>query len=293
MMLWNQVDHTLNLIRISYLSFLLDYLSVISWIQMYLFWCFIPLLILFPFVLLHLKVLWCWCFFLQFSSGIDSIASVLLLTNFIKLNPPAFQIFLIHWIKSTASSSPLEFSACHQLQSQILFRYLLRFVSKYICFNLKMKYHQIDVHAFYDLRLDSWYFRSPNTCILVSYFYAQVPLLPLHSLNIYNESSLLLPESCQYTNVLIAQVWSWYHPVVEWCTSTLYIIAKNYKEFSLVLLDEKPYGGVCVMFFLFVIAVCFPCNLFCNHISNKFLAHFIKMLILQKSFLQTVQLFDY
>ena len=206
MMLWNQVDHTLNLIRISYLSFLLDYLSVISWIQMYLFWCFILLLILFPFVFLHLKDLWCCCFFLQFSSGIDSIASILLLTNFVKLNPPAFQIFLIHWIKSTASSSPLESSACHQLQSQILFHYLLRFISKYTCFNLKMKYHQIDVHAFYDLRLDSWYLRSPNTCILVSYFYAQVPLLPLHSLNIYNESSLLLPESCQYTNVLIAQV---------------------------------------------------------------------------------------
>ena len=47
-------------------------------------------------------------FFLQFSSGIDSIASILLLTNFVKLNPPAFQTFLIHWIKSTASSSPLE-----------------------------------------------------------------------------------------------------------------------------------------------------------------------------------------
>ena len=281
MVLWNQVDHTLNLI---------------SWIQMYLFWCFILLLILFPFVFLHLKDLWCWCFSFNFPLElIPSLQSCCLqtLSNWIlQLSRHFLSIglnLLLHQVLWKTS-------ACHQLQlhqSQILFHYLLRFISKYTCFNLKMKYHQIDVHAFYDLRLDSWYLRSPNTCILVSYFYAQVPLLPLHSLNIYNESSLLLPESCQYTNVLIAQVWSWYHPVVEWCTSTLYIIAKNYKEISLVLLDEKPYGGVCVMFFLFVIAVCFPCNLFCNHISNKFLAHFIKMLILQKSFLQTVQLFDY
>ena len=59
----NQVDHTLNLIRIAYLSSLLAYLSIISWIQMYLFWCYISLPMLFLFVLLHFLALWCWYFF--------------------------------------------------------------------------------------------------------------------------------------------------------------------------------------------------------------------------------------
>ena len=47
-------------------------------------------------------------FSIQCSSGIDFITSILLLTNFVKMNPPALQIFLILWIKSTASSIPLE-----------------------------------------------------------------------------------------------------------------------------------------------------------------------------------------
>ena len=53
-------------------------------------------------------------FFLQCSSGIDFITSILLLTNFVKMNPPALQIFLILWIKFTASTIPLEDLACHQ-----------------------------------------------------------------------------------------------------------------------------------------------------------------------------------
>ena len=53
-------------------------------------------------------------FFLQCSSQIDFITSILLLTNFVIMNPPALQIFLILWIKSAASSIPLEDLACHQ-----------------------------------------------------------------------------------------------------------------------------------------------------------------------------------
>ena len=69
----SQVDHALNLIWIAYLSLLLDYPVVISWIQMYLFWCSAPFLILFLFVLLHPQVLWCWCFFCNVSLKLISL----------------------------------------------------------------------------------------------------------------------------------------------------------------------------------------------------------------------------
>ena len=167
MVIPNQVDHTWNLIQIACLFLLLAYLPVIlnpnvSVLIFHttpnaLFFCISPLsssLMLTS--------------FLQCSSGIDFITSVLLLTNFVKLNPPALQIFFIRWIKSTASSI-WKTSAYRQHknfvwlfllhQSQIPFHYLLRFVSKHNCCKLEIKYHQIDAHTFHDLRLDSWYLR--------------------------------------------------------------------------------------------------------------------------------------
>ena len=126
-------------------------------------------------------------FFLQCSCGIDFITLVLLHTNFIKLNPPALEIFYICWIKPAALSSLLKISASCKYktivwmfflhQSQILFHYLLKFISKHNCCNLEMKYHQIDVHTFHDLQLDFWYLHSPTTKVLVSSFDLWVPLL--------------------------------------------------------------------------------------------------------------------
>ena len=95
--------------------------------------------------------------FLQCSSGIDFITSILLLTNFVKMNPPALQIFLILWITLQLHQFLLKTSACHQqecsccIRPKFLFHYLLKFVSKHNCSNLEMKYHQIDVHTFHDL----------------------------------------------------------------------------------------------------------------------------------------------
>ena len=122
-------------------------------------------------------------FSIQCSSGIDFITSILLLTNFVKMNPPALQIFLILWITLQLHQFLLKTSACHQqecsccIRPKFLFHYLLKFVSKHNCSNLEMKYHQIDVHTFHDLWLDLWCLRSPTTRILVSAFDPRIPLL--------------------------------------------------------------------------------------------------------------------
>ena len=103
-------------------------------------------------------------FFLQCSSGIDFITSMLLLTNFVKTIAPAFQIFLNLWIRPTASSIPLEDFSMSSIWKYLLsvlaasdpifFHYLLKLVSKHNCCNLEIKYHQIDVRTFHDLWLD-------------------------------------------------------------------------------------------------------------------------------------------
>ena len=78
-------------------------------------------------------------------------------------------------------------------QSQIRFHYLMRIVSKHNCCNLKMKYHQTDIHTFHDLRLDLWYFRSPTTRILKSSFEPRVPSLGKTQPQNLQWSQLVLP----------------------------------------------------------------------------------------------------
>ena len=67
-------------------------------------------------------------FFLQYSSGIDIITSILLLTNFVKMNPPALQIFLILWITLLLHQFLLKTSACHQQECSYCIKLKIYFI---------------------------------------------------------------------------------------------------------------------------------------------------------------------
>ena len=87
-------------------------------------------------------------FFLQCSSGVDFITSVLLFINLVELNSPALQVLLIWWIKSAAWPVSLEDS----MSSIYIFLSVLAasvpnsfpLSTEVRLKALKIKYHQID-----------------------------------------------------------------------------------------------------------------------------------------------------